>query len=228
MRKVQLFMLPYAGGSSFSFMKLMRFISEEIEPIAIDYPGRGIDDTDLGYIRYADFVDEVILRIMKKRDVSVPFALFGYSMGSVIAFDIAAKKMLGEQPLHCFFCAQGSLLRRGSFGMIAGLDHESFLKKIQEMGGIDEKLKQNEVEYKKRLSIIRSDFNILEQYIYDRNKGDFNATIIYSQLDNSCDYVFDWSDVINGEVDYYKMGTNHFFINQCYKDIAQIINVKLL
>jgi surfactin synthase thioesterase subunit len=226
-KKLQLFMLPYAGGSSFSFMKLSRFISESIETIAIDYPGRGLSTDDTSYEKYADFVVDVTSRIRKRRDTSIPYALLGYSMGSVLAFDIATKKMLGESPTHCFLCAQGSILRRGKFGLIADLNEASFLTKIQEMGGIDERLKKNEQEYRKRVSIIRSDFNILEQYVYDGNKGVFDTTIIYSQMDNSCDYIFDWSDVIDGEIDYYEMGSNHFFINQCYKEIAQIVNDKL-
>ena len=39
--KIQLFLLPYAGGSSFSFMKLVHFLNPQIEAIPIEYAGRG-------------------------------------------------------------------------------------------------------------------------------------------------------------------------------------------
>ena len=40
MGKTQLFFLPYAGGSSFSFMKVIRFLKLELEAITIEYARR--------------------------------------------------------------------------------------------------------------------------------------------------------------------------------------------
>ena len=40
-KKVQLFLLPYAGGNAFSFYKVSRFIDSKIEVIPVEYSGRG-------------------------------------------------------------------------------------------------------------------------------------------------------------------------------------------
>lgn len=38
---IQLFMLPYAGGDHASFNKILPYLNKNIEPVTIEYSGRG-------------------------------------------------------------------------------------------------------------------------------------------------------------------------------------------
>jgi len=217
-------MLPFAGGSSFSFMKVTRFLDSKIEPITIEYAGRGSRKEEPFITEYNEFVFDVIRQIKKKRKIGLPFSLFGYSMGSTLAFDIASKGLLDDNLIHCFFCAEGSPVKNNPDRQYATLDTEEFIKKILQMGGINERLKANKEAFQDNLNIIYRDHCILGQYRYSGNYCDCNASIIYSEDDWTCTGMEDWKKVIKGSIDYYQMGDNHFFINQCFKDMANIVN----
>ncbi len=226
---IQLFILPFAGGNSGSFSNLVSCLEKEIIPITIEYSGRFARSKD-GYItKYDDFLADVANQIRERRD-DKPWALLGYSLGSVLAFDIASAGFADEKLQHVFICARGNLKNQYISQMYAGLNDDEFADKIVELGGFDERLLAN----KRFLSIfmkpVRSDYIVWSDYLFtdDGRKIPCDTTMIYSASDPLCDGVRAWDDLCTGKTDYYEMGENHFFIRDHYAEMANIINAKLL
>ncbi len=226
-KKVQLFLLPFAGGNSLSFMKLMRMLDSSIEAIAIEYAGRFTREKEPFIDTYDIFINDVVEYIQKYKRNDIPFAVLGYSLGAALAFDICCKGVYGEKPVYAFFCAEGSLLAHDSARRYGELSDEEFKDKMLMLGGLDQKILGNEQEKNKYLDLIKRDFNILGQFLYTTGKVSCDASVIYSMDDVTCIQMEDWSELIAGKTDYYRIGSGHFFVKRYYREMAEIINKHL-
>lgn len=226
-KQIQLFLLPYAGGSSFSFMKMLRHLDSRIESVTIEYPGRGGRKNEAIINDYNSFLYDVVSQIKSRRKEDLYFSILGYSMGSALAFDICSENLIEENIYHAFFCAEGSLLADNLARKYASLSDEDFKKSIYQLGGLDNRLLEDEESLNAYLHLIKCDHEVLGQYVYRGNMADCNSSIIYSSEDPTCIDMDDWEKIISGNVNYYEVGNNHFFLNQEYKKLASIINAVL-
>ncbi|MCQ5202285.1 thioesterase domain-containing protein [Mordavella massiliensis] len=226
-KTIQLFLLPYAGGSSFSFMKMIRFLNPEIEAISVEYSGRGGRKNEPFIDEYNAFLSDVVRQIRECRNDELGFAILGYSMGSVLAFDICSQKLIVDRPIHAFFCAEGSLKSNNQARKYASLSDESFKEKILQLGGLDSRILNDHEALDLYLNVIRADHKILGQYEYRNNRAECDSTIIYSTDDSTCVDMQEWIELVTGKTDFFEIGNNHFFINQEYKTVADIINREL-
>lgn len=226
---VQLFLLPFAGGNSASFNEMVNYLDPRIEPLTIEYSGRLSRNKD-GYItNYKDFLIDVAGQIREHRD-GKPWALLGYSLGSVLAFDIASTGFSDEKLQHVFICARGDLKNRYISQMYAGLNDDEFAEKIAELGGFDERLLANKRFLRIFIKPVRNDYIVWGDYSFtdEDRRIPCDATMIYSEKDPLCADVRAWDALCAGSTDYFVMGENHFFIRDHYADMAEIINRKLI
>lgn len=228
LKKIQLFLLPFAGGSSASFRKLLPYISTQIEVVPVEYAGRGkrsgeplIEDYDL-------FLEDATRQINEYVETR-QFAVLGYSIGAAIAYDLIAKRCLKTQPIHAFMCARGSLKTTSKSQLFADLSGQEFLQKMEELGGMDERILNNKRFLDIYMRPVKADYKIWSQFTYcEKNqKLPCDITAIYCSKDSLSDGITEWESMTDGKVDYYEMGHNHFFINQHYEEIARIINEHL-
>lgn len=84
---VRLFCLPYAGGSAMAYARWRRLLPSWIAAELVEFPGRGArmdeplgtDPHDLAW----QLADEIGDRLDR------PYALFGHSLGAVVAYELA-------------------------------------------------------------------------------------------------------------------------------------------
>lgn len=227
-KKIQLFLLPFAGGSSASFQKLLPYISPQVEVVPVEYAGRGKRGSEHFIEDYHLFIEDVAKQINACID-NRRFAVLGYSIGAAVAYDLIAKQHLKSQPVHVFMCARGSLKKTAKSQTFADLSEEDFLKKMEELGGMDERILKNKRFLEIYMRPVKADYKIWSQFTYcgEGSKIPCNLTAIYCSKDSLSDGVTEWEGMTDGKVDYYEMGQNHFFINQHYEEIAGIINEHL-
>lgn len=226
-KKVQLFLLPYAGGNAFSFYKVSRFIDSKIEVIPVEYSGRGTRANESIISNYELFVEDVVSFIKGRRNKELPFSILGYSLGCPIVYDIIVSNKLGENPQYIFFCAEGSLNRIGLEENSSELNQENFLNKMVDLGGIDERFLQNQELLNNILPIIWNDFSVFTQFRFCNKSVNINSSVVYSPNDKSCICMDEWKNIVKGDLTYHQIGESHFFLNKQFKEFAQIINSKL-
>lgn len=228
MKKIQLFFLPFAGGSSVSFEKLFSLLESSIDIIPIEYAGR-MSRRKEGYItEYDAFLNDVAFQINMKRIPGVPYAVLGYSLGSVLLYDLLSRKLIEGLPSYAFVCAKDIIQDKTEIQDYSGVEEDEFTREIVELGGIDKRILHNERFWKIYMQPIKADFSIWEKFVFKPGCIPCSASIIYSTADSSPKRILDWSELIDGKAEFYEIGDNHFFVFQHLEDVADIINYQLI
>ena len=99
---LQLVCLPQAGGNAWTYRQWAERLPDEIELLAIQYPGHG---DRLGEEPHREF-DRLLSGITRylTPELNRPYALFGHSMGALLAFETArALQTMGVTPAEHVF-----------------------------------------------------------------------------------------------------------------------------
>lgn len=226
----QLFILPYAGGSIMAFKKLTDLINKSVSVQTVEYPGRGTRAKEPLADSIWSLLDDAVEYINAKRNPQIPYALMGYSMGSILAYEMLAQKKIHGELMHLFICAEISPKKREEeLCQEKDPTDEEILHRARKLGGIDERMVADNRFYDIYLKPMLSDYRLLLQYRYGgyEEKLKVDTTFFYCEKDTSIDDINLWKDQIDGKFDFHEYGKNHFFINHHYNEIAEIINSHL-
>lgn len=230
MNKIKLFCIPYAGGSATVYRRLFNLLNENIEIKLLELSGRGIRFSEPLISDMNETVNDLFEK-NKTEFMEGPYAIFGYSMGSWIAYELMhkIKKEKLAEPVHAFFGAQQapSIERTDNYHT---LPQRAFLKAVADLKGMPEEILENKELLDIFLPILYSDYQLVEKYPYIEGKEKLNCS--FTILEGTQD-TFDrngiecWSKETNGEcvIRYFEGG--HFFIYVYAKEISEIINETL-
>ncbi len=229
-RKQQLFCLPYSGGKAQAFWEIGALLNEDIDVHYVEYSGRGTRTREPYITDYNLFIGDIINQILNARDCKVPYSIFGYSIGVLLAYDIVARKLIPGSLNHMFLggCCSADI-HESTNGKLSSLDDDEFWDKIISIGGVDKQLIKNRKFLKMFSKTLRADFKIGEQYHFEKNLGKpmCDATILYSENDMSYKSVYRWKKLFQGNVDFERFQGDHFFAFENNVRTAAIINERL-
>lgn len=178
-QEIQLFCLPYAGGSAYVFNRWRRRLSESIELQPLELPGRGRRMNEPLSVSIATAVDD-LMSCMTPLLNGKPYAIFGHSMGSLLAFELAHRlrsKSLPEPQLlilsgriapHVPFRSRkvhlmGEAELRAELLQVSNMNKELF--DFPSLGAIF-------------LPIIRADYRMIETYTYTPNSERLSSDLV--------------------------------------------------
>jgi surfactin synthase thioesterase subunit len=131
---VRLICFPHAGGSASAYVTLARALAPEVEVLAVQYPGRQDrrHEAPIGDVkRLADLVAAVL-----PTDSARPYALFGHSMGALVAYETALRLSRDQRPGPLRFFASGRGAPSLGPGRSDGLSSdEELIAEIRRLGG---------------------------------------------------------------------------------------------
>lgn len=227
-----LFCLPYAGGSEAIYYKWKKYLDPRIELNPIELKGRGKRFNEDFYETLQDAVDDIFNNI-KGVIGNDDYAIYGHSMGSLLAYE-TYYKVVGQEmkkPTHMFFSgheAPSTIKQRENTYKLP--DYE-FIKKVIDIGGTPKEIMENRELLEMFVPIIRNDFRILETYEYKERekKIECNISILNGKQDDiKLEEILAWNKHVCGGVKVYNFQGNHFFINNNVQGITNIINGTLL
>lgn len=235
-KKIQLFCLPFAGGSKTVFNKFEKCLNSKIETVLIEYPGHDSRRNE----DFCSNIDEIVMdacrQIRGKRKKNLPYALLGYSMGSVIAYELLCRicrsqtKFYGE-PVHVFFCAIEALSEFKPRIYFDKMDQKDIIDILKNMGGIEEAVFSDKRFLEVFLRPVRADYKILADYaLDDKNEilPNVDCSVLFSAKDIPFVRVKGWQELVSGNVEFHELGNNHFFIKDCFKNMAELVSKKLI
>jgi surfactin synthase thioesterase subunit len=159
------------------FRKWQPMLLPEWQLRCLELPGRERRISDPPYKSIEQAADRSLQDVLNLIAGEPHVALFGHSMGAVLAFEIARRLEAADRP-PSFLIASGSAgpkIRRSTSS--AGLDDDEFLARVTELAGYeDAKLKIPEVR-DLVLPTLRADVDMRERYVWD-GQGSLACPII--------------------------------------------------
>lgn len=157
----RLFCLPYAAGSVAVFHD-WQLPGTEI--VALEPPGRGRRFGEPLLERVEPLVDDLLPEVADRIDG--PFALFGHSLGGLVAFEIAHRLQAdGVKPLVLF----ASGIRAPHLGPLTPpaslLGDEDFRRRLRELNGTPQELLDNDELMDLMVPVLRADFSVADNYV---------------------------------------------------------------
>jgi surfactin synthase thioesterase subunit len=229
MNKINLLCIPYSGGSKYSFSALLKSAPGHLNPIVLELPGRGARSK------------ETLLEDIKKMELDIfehalkyvngPYALYGHSMGGLLAYllarNIARNKL--NKPIHLFIT--------GTTGPSVGYRHsyhslskKDFFEQIRKFKGMPDEILNNEEFMDFFEPIMRSDFKAAETYTYEVTTPlDIPISVVIGD-EEEMEYedVKAWSKESIAGVEISKLPGSHFFIFEHGEYLMKYIGDKIL
>ncbi|SHI99219.1 Surfactin synthase thioesterase subunit [Clostridium cavendishii DSM 21758] len=227
-----LFCLPYAGGSESIYFKWSDYLDPSIKLYPISLKGRGKRFYEDFYRNINEAIDDIFNNIKNTLDKD-DYAIYGHSMGSILAYELYYKiKEAGlREPTHIFFSGHAAPNIISKKENIHLLPDKEFIAEVLELGGTPEEVAENSELLEIFIPILRSDFKLLNDYIYnDRNdKIKCNISVLNGKEDDiNMNELLGWKTLTSGHFNIYNLDGDHFFINDNIENIIKIINNTLV
>ncbi|MBC9932835.1 thioesterase II family protein [Chitinophaga qingshengii] len=232
MEKINLFCLPFAGGSKYSYRLYEEHLPSFLNIIPLEYPGRGTRMNETLKEDIKQLVNDLYLQVAPKLDAA-PYAIYGHSMGGLLCYLLARK--ISEEgrmpPLHLFITGTSgpSALSRVERKRHL-LDKKSFIEEVRNLNGSPDEILQNDELLDFIEPILRADFKVSENYAHiNQEPLDIPVTVITgTKEDIKPEDIRLWQRETNRPVDFRRMPGHHFFIFKYPYEIVGIIAKKLL
>ncbi|WP_329363862.1 alpha/beta fold hydrolase [Streptomyces sp. NBC_00669] len=159
---VRLVCLPHAGGSASFFAELPDLLGEEVEVLAVQYPGR----QDRRGEPFAPSMDalarDVVAALLPWTDR--PLAVFGHSLGAVLGFEVARGLRAAGRPPAALFVSGRRAPSRQRPERAHLLDDDGLLREVRALSGTDSRVFADEELVRMVLPAIRADYRIVESH----------------------------------------------------------------
>lgn len=225
-KKVQLFCIPYAGGNAELFDEFASCFNQNdnIDVIQMEYAGHGKRRKEPFYEDFQTMVEDMAGCINERICEDAKVAVFGYSMGSIVAYELFAQNLLKQKPDYMFFASHEAPDVEWDSKQYYGLDEEQFFYMIQQMGGFEKcsvDMLKNRFFRKLHFEPVKVDYELLGNYKMSKKVVvDVPAMVFYSSADIPTEDIMKWKDFLREGDEIIEMGDSHFFIREHAKDMA--------
>lgn len=163
---VRLFCLPYAGGGALTYRPWASALSSAADVWAVQLPGRETRIQEPLYVRATPLVAELASALEPHLDR--PYALFGHSMGALLAFALARelrhRRTVPPQYLFLSGCRAPQVPARDP--PLHRLPEPELRQVLRELAGTPEAVLRSDLLMEIFSPILRADMELVETYDY--------------------------------------------------------------
>lgn len=230
MKKIKIFCIPYAGGSSSVYRKWNKNLNSNIELIPLEFNGRGeLFDRDY-YLNFNELLEDLYGRISNLIDDETEFMMFGHSMGAYVTYFL--ESMIESRLLKkakCIFVSgrEAPKFWKDTKKNISMLSDKEFLEKIITYGGMQEEILREKELLDIFLPILKNDFRIIETINYNNCNKILNCKIVaMNGIKDKLikDNIEEWGKFTTKSFESKYYDGAHFYINDYWHEIVKKIN----
>ncbi|AUG78791.1 Oxidoreductase [Kitasatospora sp. MMS16-BH015] len=137
---LRVFCFPYAGGAASTYARWQRLLGLEVEVLPVQLPGREGRMAEKRFTNLPALVDELDRELGP--ELEHPHVLFGHSMGALIAFALAERRLIqGSRPAEAVLLSayRAPHLPPPEFAAPDATEHE-LVESLVRLGGIPQVL----------------------------------------------------------------------------------------
>lgn len=230
MNRIPLLCLPYAGGSAQVYKKWSKEIHPSISLIPVEMAGRGSRMSEPLYEDVREAAKDLLCQV--RQYTSEQYAIFGHSMGSLLAYELIhlihaenlplpiAAFMSGRSAPHCVDVDR----------MTFQLPDEAFIAEVQSLGGTPLEVFQDKELRSLFVPILRADFKLVGTYEHKPQAPLSLKLIVMNGIGDTslCGDVAEWQSHTTQTCDIVQFKGSHFFIHEQEHEVVSLINDTLL
>jgi medium-chain acyl-[acyl-carrier-protein] hydrolase len=229
--RLRLFCLPYAGGAASAYRTWDDALAPDVELCPVQLPGRGSRFREPSFRRLADLVRALTQGLLPLLDR--PFAVFGHSMGAVVAFELARELRRRGAPGPVLLAVSGHQAPRRPepeppFSHLA--DAEFVAEVRRRYDGIPQEVLAEEELLQLLLPALRADVEALEGYTYSADAplacpiscfgGEDDRHVSLADLEA-------WRDETRATATVRTFPGGHFFVDSARDDVVRALGQDL-
>ena len=232
---MKVFCLPYAGGTAVVFKEWKSYFRSEIDLVGIEYAGHGRRSGEPLYNDVNEAINDVYNIISAEIVDGLPYAIYGHSMGAMLAFEVAQKIRDNNlpMPVHIFFSGRFAPHRKpGREKVYHTMPDEEFQKEIVNLGGTPTEFFEYPELMEYLLPILKNDFKISETAYRDPEIKPFDLPITVfvgkEEEELEAEDVHGWMYHTNQTCVVYYFNGGHFFIKNEIETISDVMQRTLV
>ncbi len=225
---VRLFCLPYAGGGVSIYRQWSRLLSHRLSAVPLRLPGREMRILDAP-IDTLDGMLDALVAVLRPH-VHQPYALFGHSMGALIAHELAQRLRSEGTALPILLGVSGRqaphIPNPAGWETVRGVSDARFIEILARINASTETVLANPALYELLMPTLRADFNLCEDYRARPPRPLPMPIIAFGGTHDpsvSLQAVGEWSQHTTAGFSMNAIDGDHFFINSHATQVCRAI-----
>lgn len=217
---------PHAGGHADFFARWPANIVPGVQLHAVEYPGRGRRPYDQPAAGICPLAAEITSHILALP--AVPLLLFGHSMGSVVAFEVARRLAVVESaPPHALVVSNISAPHRLHRREPLPVTDDGVWDHSYNIGGIPKAIYRSRTLKSLMAPTLRADYEMLNRYRCDPSaKITCPVTVLHSDSDvlTPLEDATTWNELAVGTFSYRSFIGGHFYLAEQEALVARLVS----
>jgi medium-chain acyl-[acyl-carrier-protein] hydrolase len=224
--EIKLFCLPYAGGTASIFLNWANRLPSNIQILPVELPGRGGRLSEPPFVSFTPLVKDLANAMLPLLDA--PFAFFGHSMGSIIAFELARflRRDYGREPYALFASGRRAPHVPATDPATYDLPQDQFLEELRRIDGTPTEVLEHAELMELLIPFVRADFRLIQTYEY--TEGDPLSCPIYAccgmqDKEETRELMSKWKEQTESWFKLHMLPGDHFFLRSSESLLLELL-----
>ena len=231
MTQLTLLCLPYSGASAMVYSRWRRKLPQWLTLQPVELPGRG---ARFGEPLHTD-MRRLALQLAEEHiaTLKTPYAIFGHSLGALLACEMAhALRSLGcPEPVALFASGTAAPTMRADYdrGFAEPKTDAELIKQLRTLNGTREEVLANQELMSLTLPVLRADFLLCGRFEpQQRPLLKCPVHVLGGKADRATtEQLIGWSKETHGSFSVDMLGGGHFFIHEHEAKVLRVIKDQL-
>jgi medium-chain acyl-[acyl-carrier-protein] hydrolase len=163
---IRLFCFPHAGAGSLAYQEWSRLLPSPIQVLPVLPPGRETRFGEPPYTRIEPYIEDLATALAPQ--LRAPYALFGHSLGALVAFELARRVRTSRltAPVHLFVSGRIAPQLTEHRRVLHQLPAGDLAREVTALGGVPRQVDLSDQRLGYLLAALRADLTVNETYAF--------------------------------------------------------------